>query len=196
MSYSKVGWKDFPDTTTPINASNLDHMDSQIKNNADDLEIVKPDVADLKDKAEDLQDQINEKLVSIDNGEWINNMLEPTTSSQRIGSYNSGPLYQINYFVEVDNNHQSQYEFDIADIVGYDPDDQSKGHITGISGVISCSDGKVYPVGYNYNNVMFLVVTDEEYKKLTCMFPGTAAGTNVQRKRTIMLTVNYRKYYP
>ena len=196
MSYTKVGWKDFPDTTTPINATRLNHMDDQIAKNAGDLEEIMPDVADLKDTAENLQEQIDEKLVSIDNGEYINNVLAPNTTSKRIGSYNSGPYYQINYFVEVDNNHQSQYEFDIADIVGYDPDDQSKGHITGISGVISCSDGKVYPAGYNYNNVMFLVVADEEYKKLTCMFPGTAAGTNIQRKRTIMLTVNYKKYYP
>lgn len=34
MSYKKVGWKNYPDTSTPINATNLDHMDSQIQANA------------------------------------------------------------------------------------------------------------------------------------------------------------------
>ena len=38
MSYQKVGWKDYPDTSTPINATNLDHMDSQIQTNANAIE--------------------------------------------------------------------------------------------------------------------------------------------------------------
>lgn len=197
MSYTRVNWKDYPSTDTPINATNLNAMDGQIAELADNVDTLLSDVQDLKDADEDMQDQIDEKLVSIDNGEWINNMLDPTTTEpKRIGSYNSGPHYVINYSVEVDNDRQSEYEFDISDIVGYDPEDQSRGHITDISGVISCSDGSVYPVGYNYNGVMFVVVANEVFEKLTCMFPGTAAGTDVQRKRTIMLSVTYRKYFP
>ena len=35
MAYEKVGWKDYPDKTTPINAQNLNHMDDQIAANAE-----------------------------------------------------------------------------------------------------------------------------------------------------------------
>ncbi len=34
MAYKKVGWKDYPSTDTPINATNLDHMDAGISENA------------------------------------------------------------------------------------------------------------------------------------------------------------------
>lgn len=34
MAYKKVGWKDYPSTDTPINATNLDHMDAGILENA------------------------------------------------------------------------------------------------------------------------------------------------------------------
>lgn len=30
MAYEKVGWKDYPDKTTPINAQNLNHMDDAL----------------------------------------------------------------------------------------------------------------------------------------------------------------------
>ena len=33
MAYKKVGWKDYPSTDTPINATNLDHMDAGILEN-------------------------------------------------------------------------------------------------------------------------------------------------------------------
>lgn len=34
MAYKKVGWNDYPSTDTPINATNLDHMDAGILENA------------------------------------------------------------------------------------------------------------------------------------------------------------------
>lgn len=34
MAYKKVGWKDYPSTDTPINATNLDRMDAGILENA------------------------------------------------------------------------------------------------------------------------------------------------------------------
>ena len=34
MAYKKVGWKNYPSTDTPINATNLDHMDAGILENA------------------------------------------------------------------------------------------------------------------------------------------------------------------
>jgi len=33
MAYEKVNWKDYPDTTTPVTAQNLNHMDNQIATN-------------------------------------------------------------------------------------------------------------------------------------------------------------------
>ena len=37
MAYEKVGWKDYPDTSTPTNATNLNKMDNQIAINAADI---------------------------------------------------------------------------------------------------------------------------------------------------------------
>ena len=37
MSYTPIGWENLPNTTTPINKTNLNKMDTQIKNNADDI---------------------------------------------------------------------------------------------------------------------------------------------------------------
>lgn len=34
MAYKKIGWKDYPSTDTPINATNLEHMDAGILENA------------------------------------------------------------------------------------------------------------------------------------------------------------------
>lgn len=38
MSYTPIGWENLPNTTTPINKTNLNKMDIQIKQNADDIE--------------------------------------------------------------------------------------------------------------------------------------------------------------
>lgn len=37
MAYTKTNWQDLPDTTTPINATNLNHMETGIKDNDDKL---------------------------------------------------------------------------------------------------------------------------------------------------------------
>lgn len=34
MAYEKVGWKDYPDKSTPVNSKNLEHMDGGILANA------------------------------------------------------------------------------------------------------------------------------------------------------------------
>lgn len=41
MSYTPINWKDDPDTSTPLDAENLNHMDSQIKASADGIEALK-----------------------------------------------------------------------------------------------------------------------------------------------------------
>lgn len=37
MAYTQVGWENLPTTTTPINKTNLKHMDDGIKNNDDNI---------------------------------------------------------------------------------------------------------------------------------------------------------------
>lgn len=37
MAYTKTNWQDLPDTTTPINATNLNHIENGIKDNDDKL---------------------------------------------------------------------------------------------------------------------------------------------------------------
>lgn len=37
MAYTKINWENSPSTNTPINATNLNKMDTQIKQNADDI---------------------------------------------------------------------------------------------------------------------------------------------------------------
>lgn len=38
MSYTKIGWQNSPNASTPLTAENLDKMDSGIKKNSDDIE--------------------------------------------------------------------------------------------------------------------------------------------------------------
>lgn len=38
MAYTPIGWQDLPSEETPISADNLNHMDEQIKANADNIE--------------------------------------------------------------------------------------------------------------------------------------------------------------
>ena len=37
MAYTKINWKNFPDVSTPINADNLNHMDSGISDSSNNL---------------------------------------------------------------------------------------------------------------------------------------------------------------
>ena len=48
MSYNKVNWKDYPNTETPVTAANLNHMDDQIKANADKIEEMEEAVSAVK----------------------------------------------------------------------------------------------------------------------------------------------------
>jgi hypothetical protein len=47
MAYTPVSWEDYPSVNTPVSASNLNHMDTQIKANADDIEDIKGDITTL-----------------------------------------------------------------------------------------------------------------------------------------------------
>ena len=45
MSYTKIGWQDEPSTTTPISATNLNHMDDEIKTSSDKVDLILGDLA-------------------------------------------------------------------------------------------------------------------------------------------------------
>ena len=47
MAYTPISWEDYPSVNTPVSASNLNHMDTQIKANADDIEDIKDDITTL-----------------------------------------------------------------------------------------------------------------------------------------------------
>ena len=47
MAYTPISWEDYPSVNTPVSASNLNHMDTQIKTNADDIEDIKDDITTL-----------------------------------------------------------------------------------------------------------------------------------------------------
>ena len=77
MAYEKVGWKDYPDKTTPINAQNLNHMDDQIaanaeKNDTQDQAIQKNenDISALNLK----MDEVKYSTVQSANSEYISNV--------------------------------------------------------------------------------------------------------------------------
>lgn len=38
MAYKKIGWKDYPNKTTPVNAKNLDHMEEGILENSNAID--------------------------------------------------------------------------------------------------------------------------------------------------------------
>lgn len=63
-SYVKVGWKDYPDTSTPVNAENLNHMDEQIS-------LSDKDVEDLKNETESIKENLGGfSLVSCTESEY------------------------------------------------------------------------------------------------------------------------------
>lgn len=80
MAYEKVGWKDYPDKTTPINAQNLNHMDDQIAANAE------------KNDTQDQAIQKNENDISA-----LNLKLESAITTSNIGSQSVNYANASNY---------------------------------------------------------------------------------------------------
>lgn len=69
MSYVKVGWKDYPDTSTPVNAENLNHMDDQISLMDKDVEDLKNDVDNMNETEKSLSEEIESLNSSLANGQ-------------------------------------------------------------------------------------------------------------------------------
>lgn len=58
MEYSRINWKEVPDTTTPINAENLNHMDEGIANAAAELDSQSEALEAVGEAIEDINSDI------------------------------------------------------------------------------------------------------------------------------------------
>lgn len=68
MAYKKVGWKDYPDTTTPVNATNLNQMDEGIAAVDQELTTQKETATDMQDTIDQLNtglSELNLKMESV-----------------------------------------------------------------------------------------------------------------------------------
>ena len=68
MAYKKVGWKDYPDTTTPVNATNLNQMDEGIAAVDQELTTQKETATDMQDTIDRLNtglSELNLKMESV-----------------------------------------------------------------------------------------------------------------------------------
>ena len=181
-AYEKINWKDYPDTSTPITAEKLNHMDNQIKQNADDIDTAKSDIEDLNNTAEDLQHQVDQKTIDIINATWINNMITPEETLKQIGKYNGeNPHYSFNIDQAINDEGVSHIEFSIPLVSAYGSDIT----ITGITGVILDSDKNAYPVNYASNTKSFYVHMDATNKEIVCSW------NNIGSPCRILLTVTY-----
>lgn len=79
MSYEQIGWQNKPSTATPINATNLNHMDAGIAANDSAIGTLQADVANKVDKVEgkglstnDFTDADALKLAGIEDGAEVN----------------------------------------------------------------------------------------------------------------------------
>ena len=65
MAYKKVGWKDYPDTTTPVNATNLNQMDEGIAAVDQELTTQKENATDMQDMIDQLNTGLSELNLKI-----------------------------------------------------------------------------------------------------------------------------------
>lgn len=59
VSYNRVNWADYPATTTPVNATNLNKMDKGIADLTSEINDVESDVSDLNNRLDDIDIRYN-----------------------------------------------------------------------------------------------------------------------------------------
>lgn len=184
-TYTKINWQDYPSKQTPINAENLNHMDDQIKDNADDIKDIKDDITEIQGVDADLQQQIDQKTIDGINVVWTNNMLTPEQTLKQIGRYNDDyEHYSFNIDASISSGI-SQAEFSVPMVPGYGSDIR----ITGITGVILDGNRNAYPVNYSVGDKYFYVYYDATYKNIVCSWNNITGTQSIQCK--ILLTVTY-----
>lgn len=105
MSYTPINWENLPNTTTPVNKTNLNKMDTQIKQNADDIETNTNNISALDTRLTTVEETIEEGIVY-------------QTEEQVIGKwYNGKPLYRKIYEVaSLPNNAGMNIPYNISDL--------------------------------------------------------------------------------
>lgn len=88
MAYKKVGWKDYPDTTTPVNATNLNQMDEGIAAVDQELTTQKENATDMQDTIDQLNTGLSELNLKMDSARekllWSNSDTTKSFATQTI----------------------------------------------------------------------------------------------------------------
>ena len=69
MAYKRVNWKDYPDTTTPVNATNLNQMDEGIAAVDQELTTQKETATDMQDTIDQLNTGLSELNIKMESAE-------------------------------------------------------------------------------------------------------------------------------
>ena len=96
MSYTPIGWENLPNTTTPINKTNLNKMDNQIKQNADDITTNINDIEGLDTRVTAAEDNIsNFNLTIFENITNVSATYGSVSSSLKLAKNSDGSLAKI-----------------------------------------------------------------------------------------------------
>ena len=98
MAYKKVGWKDYPDTTTPVNATNLNQMDEGIAAVDQELTTQKETATDMQDTIDQLNTGLSELNLKMGNKLGYKQIvtIKPNSSNKITFPYNSAGLIIFN----------------------------------------------------------------------------------------------------
>ena len=98
MAYKKVGWKDYPDTTTPVNATNLNQMDEGLAAVDQELTTQKENATDMQDTIDQLNTGLSELNLKMGNKLGYKQIvaIKPNSSNEITFPYNSAGLIIFN----------------------------------------------------------------------------------------------------
>jgi len=86
MSYSKIGWKNSPSTSTPINATNLNKMDTGIYNNDASITALDTRVTTAEGDIESLQEEVDLKTLATSYTISADNALSCSSTYSNLGN--------------------------------------------------------------------------------------------------------------
>ena len=158
MAYEKIGWKDYPDKTTPINAQNLNHMDDQIAANAEKN--------DTQDQAiQKNENDISELNLKLDSNYYSkneqDNRFQPKstqTTARSAGkwvrTYNGNGYYETDYISDsipfaTNVSYGTDYFCDVSCNI---PSNVRINHISNIQVTLLSGDGLAYASIKDYSS--------------------------------------------
>ena len=95
FDYIKKNWKDYPDTSTPVNAANLNHMDNQIAKLSEGANSHEESIGTIEDRLDGIDSSLNE----------IENKFVFSSNETLVGTFLGKNLYRkvITYTVTESN---------------------------------------------------------------------------------------------